>query len=418
MDTLNVSGSTNGSNDVLSHSADPAQPVSDPTSDREAHSPKPPRSDLDLVALCDVALENVKWLWPGRIAYRKLNIIAGDPGVGKSQVTLDVAARVTKGVALPSGEPVAPGNVVLLTAEDGPADTVRPRFEAAGGDPAQLHVFNAIIEPDGSKRLPRFPEDLAWLRAAIEQVDGKLVIIDPLSAYLSGSINSWNDQHVRHVLALLAQLAEETGVAVVIVMHLNKATNQGVMYRAGGSIAFVAAARSVQLVVPHPDDDDLRVLSVVKSNLAKKPSSLLYRIESHGRASRIRWGGVSPLDAETLLAEQARSGEKQLKIEDAKDFLQDVLPGARRPKEEVMAEGQKAGHTRRTLERAFSKMSGICTKDDFGGSGWWQLAPRLAKSSHTKPAAEDAETVAQPSSSEDACAAESGLSEPREEVLT
>ena len=119
MDTLNVSGSASGSNDVVSHSAATTPPVSEPTSNSVAQSPKPPRSDLDLVALSDVAPENVKWLWPGRIPYGKVTILEGDPGLGKSQVTLDLVARVTAGEALPTGESVVQGNVLLLTAEDG-----------------------------------------------------------------------------------------------------------------------------------------------------------------------------------------------------------------------------------------------------------------------------------------------------------
>ena len=217
------------------------------------------------------------------------------------------------------------GRILLLTAEDGTADTVRPRFEAAGGDPSRLHVFNGIIQPDGSRLLPCLPDDLAWLRAAIDETKASLLVIDPLAAYLSSHINPWKDQDVRRALAPLARLAEETGVAVVVVMHMNKATGQGAMYRAGGSIAFVAAARSVLLAAVHPDNDNLRVLAVLKSNLATKPYSLVYRIVPSHEASRVDWRGESSLNAETLLAEQARSGEKRLKIEDAKERFAQYL---------------------------------------------------------------------------------------------
>ncbi len=287
----------------------------------------------------------------------------------------------------PTCEAGALGNVVLLTAEDGPEDTVRPRFDAAGGDPYRLHIFNGIRQPDGSTLLPRLPEDIEWLRAALLEADADLLIIDPLAAYLSQEVNSWNDQHVRHVLARLAQLAEELGIAVIIVMHLNKATNQGAMYRAGGSIAFVAAARSVLLAVPHPADDDLRVLSAVKSNLGPKAHSLVYRILASGQASRVDWRGESPYDAETLLAEQARSGEKKLKVEGAKEFLREVIPSGRRIKEEVIAEGGKAGHRTHTLERAFKALGGLSEKD-FGGQAWWRLPANLTESPAIEPVGE------------------------------
>ncbi len=416
MSPYNLSGPANGSNDVVSHSAATTPPVSEPTSNSVAQSPKPPRSDLDLVALSDVAPEPVKWLWPGRIPYGKVTILEGDPGLGKSQLTLDLVARVTAGEALPTGESVVQGNVVLLTAEDGLADTVRPRLDAAGGEAGRVHVLQDVSDPDGTKRLAALPHDVGRLHAAIKETAARLIVIDPLMAYLGDNINSWKDSDVRRALTPLARLAEDTGTAVVVIMHLNKGENRPAMYRGGGSIAFAATARSVLVVAPDPQHEELRVLSAIKSNLGPKPSSLSYRIAAVGSTSRVEWQGASPYDAETLLAEQTRSGDSKLKVEDAKEFLRDALRTCRRSKEEVLAEGVTAGHRARTLERAFETLGGISTKS-FGGTAHWELPPRFAKSSHTKPAGENAETATQPSSGEDACAAES-MVEACEEVLS
>ena len=416
MSSVNLHGSTsenNESSNAGSQTAASPKQAGCGSSSAALESAKVHNPNLDLVALSDVPAEKVKWLWPGRIPSGKLTVLVGDPGIGKSQVALDIAARVTTGKTMPPPrlEPVTTGTVLLLTAEDGPADTVRPRFEAAGGDPSRFHVFNGIIQPDGSVRLPLLPDDLAWLRSAVDETKADLLVIDPLAAYLSSHINAWKDQDVRRALAPLARLAEETGVAVLVVMHMNKATGQGAMYRAGGSIAFVAAARSVLLAAVDPDDDNLRVLAVLKSNLSTKPHSLAYRILPSHEASRVDWRGESSLNAETLLAEQARSGEKRLKVEDAKDALRDTLSCGRRLKDDVLTEGVKAGHKRRTLERAFEQLGGICTKD-FGGPASWELPPRFATSSDSEHSGENPETETELEPGVSVGARESGLFEP------
>src|SRR2546423_10139990 len=197
------------------------------------------------VPLSTVQPEAVRWFWPGRIAYGKLTLLIGDPGLGKSQLALDVAARLTRGQPLPTGEATAPGAVIVLSAEDGAADTVRPRFDACGGDPAR---FALEVSPDDDDATPPdLVRDLADLRAEIQRTHASLVIVDPLTAYLPADVNAWRDTDVRRVLRRLAKLAEKTGGAVVAVMHLNKQAEAPALYRVGGSIAFTAGARVVLL---------------------------------------------------------------------------------------------------------------------------------------------------------------------------
>src|SRR5262249_41661169 len=133
--------------------------------------------------LADVQSEKVTWLWPGRLALGKLTILSGDPGLGKSFLSLDIAARLTTGQMWPDGGPAPPGTVVLLTAEDGVADTVRARFDAAGGDPERVHVLEAMREGNG-ERLFGLSRDLPALEELVQRSAAKLVIIDPVSAYL------------------------------------------------------------------------------------------------------------------------------------------------------------------------------------------------------------------------------------------
>ncbi len=269
--------------------------------------------------LSTVQAEPVEWLWPGRIPLGKITLIDGDPGTGKSAMTMDLAARVSVGRAMPDGAPCEDGGVVLLNAEDGCADTIRPRLEAAGGN-ADL-VLDLATVPDGdNERLLSIPKDLDIIRRGIERVGAKLVIVDPLMAFLSGDVNSHHDQDVRRALAPLAKLAEETGAAVVVVRHLNKAAGGSPLYRGGGSIGIIGQARSALLVAKHPEDERRRVLASLKLNLAKPASSLAFVItEAPNGAAYVEWKGTTPLDAGALLAAPGDDQERrdQLALRDA-----------------------------------------------------------------------------------------------------
>jgi len=223
----------------------------------------------------DVAPERVSWLWRGRIPLGKITLIDGDPGTGKSALATDLAARVSVGRKFPDGTPCRAGGVVIASAEDGLADTIRPRLDAAGADLSRVLALATV--PDGdTERLISVPEDIGVIRRGIEQVQARLVVIDPLMAFLSGDVNSHRDQDVRRALAPLAKLAEETGAALVVVRHLNKSSDGNALYRGGGSIGIVGQARSALLVARHPEDDRRRVLASLKSNLAEPAPSLAF----------------------------------------------------------------------------------------------------------------------------------------------
>src|SRR5215217_7058387 len=180
--------------------------------------------------LADVSAETVEWLWERRIPLGKITVLDGDPDNGKSVLTTDLAARVTTGRAMPYGfgKTFPQAGVVILSAEDGVGDTIRPRFDAAGGNPSKV-VILGNDDPFG------IPEDLPKLGRAIERVGARLVVIDPIMAFLGENINSNSDKDVRSALKPLKQLAERTGAAIVIVRHLNKSPGGNVLYR-GGSI--------------------------------------------------------------------------------------------------------------------------------------------------------------------------------------
>jgi RecA-family ATPase len=167
------------------------------TADRtDAPSTTTPQTTAGVaVVLCvaDVTAERVEWLWEGRIARGKLTVIDGDPGQGKSTLTTDLAARLSTGTPLPGGQRTTPAAVVLLSAEDGVGDTIRPRLEAAGADVRRVFVFDSVMNPDGTQRPPSIPLDLAMVEALVVEQGAVLIVIDPLMAFLGSGVDAHRD---------------------------------------------------------------------------------------------------------------------------------------------------------------------------------------------------------------------------------
>lgn len=325
---------------------------------------------LVIERLADVEPEAVSWLWPGRFPLGKVVVVEGDPGLGKSTVTLDLAARVTTGTGWPDGSGTAPlGPVVILSAEDGPADTIRPRFDAAGGNAALAMIVTGVAD-DRGPGLVTLPDHLALLRVTVEHLGAKLVIVDPLAAYLSGAVNAHRDHDVRRALAPLAALAHALGCCVVVIRHLNKGIGPAI-YRGGGSIGISGAARAVLVVAQDPDDAGRRVLAAVKSNLAPLPSSLTFTLEDVRGVARVAWGPESALTAGQLLAAQVQDNEDRGELEHAVSFLRDMLADGPRPTRDVERDARGAGVAVRTLDRARRTLGVRASRI---GSGPWMIA--------------------------------------------
>ena len=331
------------------------------------------------ILLSEVVPERVRWLWDGRIALGKLNLVDGDPGTGKSAMTTDLAARVTVGQPWPDGADCRAGGVVILSAEDGLADTIRPRFDAAGGDASKAVAVSTVPDAEGNERQIAIPDDLHVIEAAIERVGAVLVVIDPLMAFLPGEVNSHRDQDVRRALAPLARLAERTGAAIVVIRHLNKATGGNALYRGGGSIGIVGAARSGLLIAKHPEDDSRRVLASIKSNLAAPAPSLVFGLSStQSGAVRVDWKGESSLDAAALLSAPTDHEERST-AQAAQEFLRDVLSDGPEAVADIRAQANEAGLYWRTVERAKAALGIRATREGErgkrGGGAWfWSLS--------------------------------------------
>src|SRR5215218_10051098 len=196
----------------------------------------------DLVLVADVDRELVTWLWRDRIPRGKVTVLDGDPGTGKSTLTLTITAKVTTGSPFPDGSRPEPADVILLSAEDEIGDTIRPRLEAAGADLERCWVLPDVREEGEPPRPPELPLDLARLEDLAKDRAAALVVIDPLMAFLSGAVDAHRDQDVRRVLASMAYMAARTGAAVLIVRHMNKSGGSSPLYRGGGSIGIVGAA--------------------------------------------------------------------------------------------------------------------------------------------------------------------------------
>ncbi len=343
----------------------------------------PERSGTVLVRMADVVPERVEWLWEARIPRGKVTALDGDPGLGKSQTMTSVCARVTTGAPMPDGSRgVPPADVVICSAEDGIADTIVPRLLAAGADLER--VYTLTIADEAGERTIAIPDDLAHLEDAVVARSAALVVIDPLMAHLPSTVNSYRDQDVRRALAPLAALAERTGCAMVVIRHLNKMAGGNPLYRGGGSIGIIGAARSGLLAASDPDDETgtRRVLAVMKSNLAPIAPALSYTIESVTvespagpiATSRVAWGEVTEHTAAQLLAVPANADDRSA-LHDGEDVLTEILADGPMPARDVQAAARQAGISERTLDRAKAALHVVSKREGFGAGSrvLWRL---------------------------------------------
>lgn len=312
--------------------------------------------------LSDIEPEAIRWLWPGRIALGKLTLLAGDPGLGKSLVTLDVAARVTLGSPWPDDRDTrAPrGSVVLVGCEDDLADTVRPRLDAAGADVRRVITLDGVRRasaPDAPPDPVDLERDLGTIEEAIRgATDCRLLIVDPISAFLGPNCDSHSNADVRRLLGPLAALAERQRVAVLLVSHLNKAAGGAAIYRTMGSLAFGAAARAAWGVSKCKDDDRRRLLVPIKSNLAADVTGLAFRIEPYGAGGLpvVAWE-PDPIHVsadEALSGEPRRPGPSPKRRDEAAEFLRDELAAGPRAVEELKLAAEARGLAWRTVQDA------------------------------------------------------------------
>ena len=337
-------------------------------------------AEVELQFYHHIKREQVRWLWPHRIPRGKLTLFVGNPGTGKSLATIDLAARVSTGRMFPDGHPCERGNVLALTAEDDARDTVGPRLDAAGADSSSIARINAVkvTLADGATGESFFSldRDLAKLEDTLKKhPDFKLLIIDPLTAYMGAKVNSWRDAEVRALLTPLTDFAMRSGIAAIGIMHMRKSETDA-MLRVSGSIAFVAAARTVWGFGEDPEDPGQHVMVPVKNNLAALGNALAYQIRANGEGvPYVNWQeGPRNVDAEDVLGGNKREKREQSERQDeAQEWLRNQLSGGTAPQSQIKAAAEKAGIAWRTLERAKSRLSVRSHKAGLGGGWYWEL---------------------------------------------
>ena len=345
---------------------------------------------LDSKKASAYAIRGINWFWPGRFALGKLGLIGGLPDKGKGLISADIIARSTTAAEWPCNEGKAPlGNVIWFTAEDDIEDTVIPRLVAAGADLDRVEIVGMAKNADGTPRMFNLATDLPLLRGKIDEV-GKvaLVIIDPVSAYLGvGKVNNSSTTDVRAVLAPLTKLAEEKKISIIGIMHFNKKADvTNAMLRIADSLAYVAAARHVYVVVDDADNDQMRLFVKAKNNLAPDKNALRFGVgaryigddpdtgvEIH--APHVIWDSQTVEVTATEAMEAADSGgSARARRREAEKFLQSKLSVGPLLQKEIEEEARANCISAATLRRAKKDLGVEAKKLGGTGAGWiWEL---------------------------------------------
>jgi hypothetical protein len=323
-----------------------------------------------ITTLADVMVALVVYLWEPFIAFGMLTLLSGDPGVGKSFVALAIAASLTLGKLL-DGRIVQPANVLYFaSAENSLAHSIRPRFDALGGDASRFFVLEGAVASEGDEKGIRAITlaDVPTIEKALIETKAKLVIIDPVQSFLGADTDMHRANEVRPLLVNLARLAERYECAVLMLRHLSKGAGGKGIYRGLGSIDFVAAARSELLAGQLPDDPQVRAICHQKNSVGRQGRSIGYAIDSQGTFS---WTGESQVMAYDLLA--APEGPERGKRERAQEWLSALLKSGSRGEQEIRSLSEAEGFSYATLRRAKNALRVKSRKGTFGGAWIWSL---------------------------------------------
>lgn len=320
--------------------------------------------ELGIHRLSSIRERAISWLWPGYLPAGKLVMLDGDPGDGKSVMTCDLTARFSSGARLPDGQrPVQPIDVVMISAEDDPEDTVKPRLRVAGANQDRVHLLTSGTIEDQPFSLTR---DLPALETFISTNKVGLVVIDPLMAFMPSDIDAYRDADVRRALFPLTQMAARTMCTVLVVRHLVKSRTRAIS-AGGGSMGFIGAARVGYLVGPHPEDETKRVLAGIKINVGPMPEPLGYKVVASSKGDpysppMVTWDR-EPL---RLTAQEVLAGgddeDREARYE-ARVWLHEYLctnhSGA--AWKDIQRAGKREGHTEVLLRRIRGQVAHMVT---------------------------------------------------------
>lgn len=372
------------------HDEPPVEAYEDDASRNREMPPAPKRvngrqvlGEVFYRSMSDIQPKAIDWLWPGRFAKGKVSMIVGNPGLGKSQVCASLVSVVSNGGLWPvDRSPCATGSVVILSAEDDPEDTIRPRLEAAGAALDKVFILDAIkverAEGDG-KRGFDLTVDITRLGALLQELgDPSLVIIDPITAYL-GDADSHKNAEVRALLAPLSEMAWHQRVAVIAVSHLTKSSGMDALLRVQGSIGFAAAARAVWGVAKDKENPSRRLFMPLKNNLGTDSTGFAYSVEgvklaeSDIETSHVMWENQPvTATADEIFGGVEETHDEREAMTDAKAYLRSLLADGPVPVKTIEIDSRGAGHSWTTLRRAQKEMKIHSYRGDgLGANGKW-----------------------------------------------
>lgn len=316
------------------------------------------KTELKMIKMSEVQSQEIEWLWYPFIPYGKLTIVQGDPGDGKTTLILNIAAKLSKGEGLDNDMKLTePMNIIYQTAEDGLADTVKPRLEKAGADCERIVV---IDESDESLSMAD-----ERLEEAIIQTGARMLILDPIQAYLGGGMDMNRANEARDMTKRLGALAEKYKCAIILIGHMNKASGNKAAYRGMGSIDFFAVARSVLLVGRVEGEPNIRAVVQIKNNLAQFGHPKAFELMESG----FKWLGDYEITADEVLGGIA---PKANKLEQAKQILRELAETSNAiQSNEIFDMAEEQGISKRTLENA-KKELGIRARK-INNSWYWEL---------------------------------------------
>jgi hypothetical protein len=339
-----------------------------------------------LTCVADVEPRPVSWLWRGRIPLGRITLLVGRPGEGKSFLTIDATARVTTGTPWPDGSDCPQGSVILISAEDDPGDTIRPRLDAHYADVRRVHLLSAVrrIDDEGEYERLITLADVDAIEAALARLpDCKLIVVDPIGSFLGGRTDAHRDNEVRGVLAPIAALAEKYGPAVLVVAHRRKSAGSIADDLALGSRAFTGIARAVWHLTRDAENKSRRLLLPGKNNLAREGDGLAFSII--GEPPRIAW----ERDPVAMSADDALAVESQRRkhkpgpdaeaFDAASNWLRSALADGPRLAKDLKDEWRNGqGGSERTLQRAKQSVGVEAYRPEVPGAWWWRLSPKDA----------------------------------------
>jgi RecA-family ATPase len=326
--------------------------------------------------MADIEPRAVNWLWKHRIPSGRITVLVGMPGVGKSFLTCDIAAHISMGGIWPDGSECQQGSVILISAEDDPHDTIRPRLDALQAEVRHIHIMSTTSRSEVTGQemeLPFSLSDLDLLEAALEKLDDcRLIVVDPIGSFLGRRLDAHRENEVRAVLGPLASLAKKHDVAILLVAHRRKNSARLADDLVLGSRAFTAVARCVWHLMEDPKDPESRLLLSGKNNIASKQKGLAFRIT--GEPGTVEWT-MKPvgITANEVLAQENDNSSQSSAVDEAKEWLESFLAKGPMLGGKVKVEARTAGISSRTLDRAKKKLGVKCGPEVQQGPWVWRL---------------------------------------------